>query len=296
MEITTTTMGMVGTIGVPNRDFRHAALRSMTKREVKYAASSFVNKALTWWNTQIQARGSEAAIGMTWNDFKDLLVEEFCPSIEMERLENKFWNHKMVGANHVAYTDRFHELAKLVPHLVKPESAHIKRYVTGLAPEIRGMLKATQPTTIRDAILRVDILTDEAISCGTLSKSNEKRKAVEETEDEFSRLCFNCQRPGHFAKDCQSPFKRATLVNAVRIEFEPGTAPRVFRRRVSSKARLIPAMPSSLLVIIAIEIALKRGRLPSWPLYMGGGDSGGEGKTLTKVLFELQGKKRENNP
>nr|GEX04392.1 reverse transcriptase domain-containing protein [Tanacetum cinerariifolium] len=30
-------------------------------------------------------------------------------------------------ANHVAYTDRFHELAKLVPHLVTPESSHIKR-------------------------------------------------------------------------------------------------------------------------------------------------------------------------
>ncbi|GJX38047.1 putative reverse transcriptase domain-containing protein [Tanacetum coccineum] len=150
-------------------------------QKVKYAASSFVNKELTWWNTQIQARGREAAIGMTWNDFKALLVEEFCPSNEMERLENKFWNHKMVGANHAAYTDQFHELAKLVPHLVTPESARIKRYVAGLAPEIRGMLKATQPTTIQDVILRAGILTDEAISCGTLSKSNEKRKAVEET-------------------------------------------------------------------------------------------------------------------
>ncbi|GJV67721.1 reverse transcriptase domain-containing protein [Tanacetum coccineum] len=75
-------------------------------QKVKYVASSFINKALTWWNTQIQARGREAAIGMTWNDFKALLVEEFCPSNEMERLENEFWNHKMVGANHAAYTDR----------------------------------------------------------------------------------------------------------------------------------------------------------------------------------------------
>ncbi|GJS87975.1 putative reverse transcriptase domain-containing protein [Tanacetum coccineum] len=69
-------------------------------QRVKYAASSFVNKALTWWNTQVQARGREAAIGMSWNDFKALLIEEFCPSNEMEKLESEFWNHKMVGANH----------------------------------------------------------------------------------------------------------------------------------------------------------------------------------------------------
>ncbi|GJV23935.1 reverse transcriptase domain-containing protein [Tanacetum coccineum] len=79
------------------------------------------------WNTQVQARGREATIGMSWTDFKALLVEEFCPSNEIEKLESEFWNHKMVGANHVGYTDRFHELAKLVPHLVTPESSRIKR-------------------------------------------------------------------------------------------------------------------------------------------------------------------------
>nr|GEU48756.1 putative reverse transcriptase domain-containing protein [Tanacetum cinerariifolium] len=48
-------------------------------QKVKYATSLFINKALTWWNTQVQAMGREATIG---------------------------------------YTHRFHELAKLVPHLV----------------------------------------------------------------------------------------------------------------------------------------------------------------------------------
>ncbi|GJU12605.1 hypothetical protein Tco_1135001 [Tanacetum coccineum] len=47
-------------------------------QKVKYAASSFINKALTWWNTQVQARGREAAMRMTWVEFKALLVEEFC--------------------------------------------------------------------------------------------------------------------------------------------------------------------------------------------------------------------------
>ncbi|GJW36535.1 hypothetical protein Tco_0059455 [Tanacetum coccineum] len=36
------------------------------------------------------ARGREAAIRMTWVEFKALLVKEFCPSNEMEKLESEF--------------------------------------------------------------------------------------------------------------------------------------------------------------------------------------------------------------
>ncbi|GJT69631.1 hypothetical protein Tco_1028917 [Tanacetum coccineum] len=66
------------------------------------------------------ARGREATMGITWDDFKELLREEYCLNNEMQKLENNFWNHTMVGFGHAAYTDRFHGLAKLVPHLVTP--------------------------------------------------------------------------------------------------------------------------------------------------------------------------------
>nr|GEV24862.1 hypothetical protein [Tanacetum cinerariifolium] len=59
----------------------------------------------------------------------------------------------MVGAGHAAYTDRFHELARLVPYVVIPENNRIKRYIYGLAPQIRGMVAATKPTTIQKAIV-----------------------------------------------------------------------------------------------------------------------------------------------
>nr|GEX32185.1 putative reverse transcriptase domain-containing protein [Tanacetum cinerariifolium] len=54
--------------------------------------------------------------------------DEFCPSHEMQKLETELWSHAMVGASHDAYTDRFHELAKSVPHLVTPESRKIESF------------------------------------------------------------------------------------------------------------------------------------------------------------------------
>ncbi|GKE80458.1 reverse transcriptase domain-containing protein, partial [Tanacetum coccineum] len=96
-------------------------------QKVKYSAGSFVGKALSWWNSQIHTLSWEVVVSMSWIDFKFIMIEKFCPSHEMQKLETELWNHAMVGAGHAAYTDRFHELARLVPYLVTPESRKIKR-------------------------------------------------------------------------------------------------------------------------------------------------------------------------
>ncbi|GKB15234.1 hypothetical protein Tco_0849157 [Tanacetum coccineum] len=46
----------------------------------------------------------------------------------------------MVGTGHAAYTDRFHKLARLVPHLVTPENKRIesKNGSIKMNPEKRG--------------------------------------------------------------------------------------------------------------------------------------------------------------
>ncbi|GKD94146.1 reverse transcriptase domain-containing protein [Tanacetum coccineum] len=105
--------------------------------------------AYTRWTKKMEStRGQDVAVGMTWEDFKALMREELCPNNEMQKLETEFWCHAMVGAGHAAYTDRFHELTRLVPHLVTPENKMIKRYIYGLALQIRKMVAATEPTTI----------------------------------------------------------------------------------------------------------------------------------------------------
>ncbi|GKB69143.1 reverse transcriptase domain-containing protein [Tanacetum coccineum] len=180
-------------------------------QKVKYIAGSFVGKALTWWNSQIHTRSREAAVGMSWEDFKTLTREEFYPSNEMQKLENELWNHAMVGAGHVAYTDRFHELARLVPHLVTPENKRIKRYVYGLAPQIRGMVAETEPMTIQKVVQIAGTLTGEAIRNGSIKKNPEKRGNRGEPRDDNKRT-----RTGNAF---------ATTINHVRRE-NTGTAPK----------------------------------------------------------------------
>ncbi|GKD83293.1 reverse transcriptase domain-containing protein, partial [Tanacetum coccineum] len=122
-----------------------------------------------------KTRGWEAGVGMTWEDFKTLTREELCPNNEMQKLETEFWCHAMVRAGHVTYTDRFHELARLVPHLVTPENKRIERYIYGLALQIRTMVAATEPITILSVVLKTGMLTDEAIRNEALKKNAKKR-------------------------------------------------------------------------------------------------------------------------
>ncbi|GJR26734.1 hypothetical protein Tco_1102966 [Tanacetum coccineum] len=88
-----------------------------------------------------KARGRKAAMGMTWVEFKALLVEEFCPSNEIEKLKT-----------------------------------HRKVY-----KRIDTLNSWNAPTMIMSAILKAEILTDEAVRYGTLTRSSDKRREVEET-------------------------------------------------------------------------------------------------------------------
>ncbi|GKE81842.1 hypothetical protein Tco_1551842, partial [Tanacetum coccineum] len=96
---------------------------------------------------------------------------------EMQKLESKLWNYAMVRASHAAYTDRFHELARLVPHLVTPENMMIERYVYGLAPQNRGMVATTEPKTMQKAVQISGALTDEAVRNESIKKVEKRGNA-----------------------------------------------------------------------------------------------------------------------
>ncbi|GKA52356.1 hypothetical protein Tco_0745552 [Tanacetum coccineum] len=76
----------------------------------------------------------------------------------------------MVGSDIDGYTARFHELAKLVPHMVTPESQCVNRYIWGLAPEIKPHVTSSKPATIQGAVSMAKRLTIDGIKDGLFKK------------------------------------------------------------------------------------------------------------------------------
>ncbi|GJZ24449.1 putative reverse transcriptase domain-containing protein [Tanacetum coccineum] len=146
-------------------------------QKVKYIAGSIMGKALTWWNSQILTLSWEVAVSMSWNDFKFMMIEEFCPN---------------------------HEIQKLVPHLVTLESKKIERYVYGLSPQIRGMVAATEPKTMQIS----GALTSEAFGNGSIKKVEKRRNVGEPSKDKNGRDDNKRTRSGNAFATTANPVGR----------------------------------------------------------------------------------------
>ncbi|GJS99250.1 putative reverse transcriptase domain-containing protein [Tanacetum coccineum] len=86
-----------------------------------------------------------------------LMVEGILPKLMKWRNFEMSLNHKMVGANAADYTNRFHDVGQVGPHLVTPESSRIRRNANIVGLEY--------------------LLGTKQSACGTLTKGNDKRES-----------------------------------------------------------------------------------------------------------------------
>nr|GEY93378.1 reverse transcriptase domain-containing protein [Tanacetum cinerariifolium] len=175
-------------------------------QKVKYTSGSFVGKALMWWNSQIYTLSREVAVSMSWNDFKFMIIEEFCPSHEMQKLEIELWNHAMVRAGNASYTDRFHELAR---------NGSIKKVEKG-----GNVGEPSKDKNGRDDNKRTRTGNDFAITTNPVGTENVGAWPKCATCNSYHapggpcRICFNCNRPGHLSKDGRGVPRNVNPVNA----------------------------------------------------------------------------------
>nr|GEY86007.1 hypothetical protein [Tanacetum cinerariifolium] len=117
----------------------------------------------------------------------------------------------MVGAGHAAYTDRFYELARLVPHLVTTKSRKIERYVYGLSLQIRGMVVVTEPKTIPKVVQISGALTDEAVRNGSIKKVEKKGNLGKPSKDKSGRDVIKRTRTGNVFASTTNPVGRENI-------------------------------------------------------------------------------------
>ncbi|XP_022007754.1 uncharacterized protein LOC110907027 [Helianthus annuus] len=91
------------------------------------------------------------------------------------------------------YTQRFHDLSRVIPYLMTPEFKRIERYIWGLAPEIRSMVTVANPTTITQVVTLAVSLTENAV------RMNNKYQHLGACH---GPKCEKFGKLGHHTEDC----------------------------------------------------------------------------------------------
>ncbi|GJT24074.1 putative reverse transcriptase domain-containing protein [Tanacetum coccineum] len=136
----------------------------------------------------------------------------------MQKLETEFWKYAMVEAGHAAYTDRFHELARLVPRLVTPENKRIERNGSlKRNPDKRG--NGGEPNRDMNAFATTTNLVKRDYK-GTIPKCISCN--LHHPPEMPYWACSNYDRPRHMAKDYRVALRMVNPVNARNLTTAPG--------------------------------------------------------------------------
>ncbi|GJT55336.1 putative reverse transcriptase domain-containing protein [Tanacetum coccineum] len=143
--------------------------------KVMFAASTFEGHALTWWNGNVHTLGLVNANRIPWTEFKTMTTTEYCPAIEIQKMEQELWTLTLKGDDIEAYNNRFHELDLMCPELVPTERKKIGKYVRGFPERIKGNITSSKPATLHDAINMARELVEQSVQ-GRATRIGESNK------------------------------------------------------------------------------------------------------------------------
>ncbi|GKG36187.1 hypothetical protein Tco_0443865, partial [Tanacetum coccineum] len=91
-----------------------------------------------------------------------MLTTEYCPSTEIQKMEQELWTLSLKGDDIKAYNNRFHELALICLELVPIERKKIEKYIQGFLERIQGNFTSSKPTTLHEAVNMARELVEQA--------------------------------------------------------------------------------------------------------------------------------------
>ncbi|GKB51979.1 hypothetical protein Tco_0902732 [Tanacetum coccineum] len=92
-----------------------------------------------------------------------MMMEEFCPDEEVQRLENELGSLKLRDTNIAAYTQRFNKLALLCAEAVPTKKNKVELYIKDLPEIIKGETTSSRPTLLNEAVRMAHTLMEQKI-------------------------------------------------------------------------------------------------------------------------------------
>nr|GEX32293.1 putative reverse transcriptase domain-containing protein [Tanacetum cinerariifolium] len=118
--------------------------------KVVFAAATFQDRALTWWNSQVAISRIEVVTRKT--------VKEMDIS---------------------SYTTRFNELVILCPGMVPTERKKVEAYIRGLSKNIKGEVTSSEPATLSKAVRMAYTLMEQKVKAKSEREANNKKRKWE---------------------------------------------------------------------------------------------------------------------
>nr|GEU67216.1 putative reverse transcriptase domain-containing protein [Tanacetum cinerariifolium] len=171
-------------------------------KKVKFDTATLQGRAVTWWKSLVATLGREVANGRPWTEVKQMMIDEFCPTEEVQRLEDELRNLKLRDMNIAAYTERFNELVLLCLDDVPNENEKAVR----MAQALMEQKIQEKNERIVEGLKR----KWENNNQGNNNNNNSRNRGqgLSKQECAFSAtvrpnvVCYGCRERGHKSYEC----------------------------------------------------------------------------------------------
>ncbi|GJR77498.1 reverse transcriptase domain-containing protein [Tanacetum coccineum] len=117
---------------------------------VKFASSTLLDSALTWWNVYIRFVTLDTAHAT--QRFQAMFIRKYCPRNEIKQMENELWNLKVKGTNLTAQSTFPTNHPSFALRWYPNADRLLERYIEGLPLSIKGNVTSSKPVDLHEVI------------------------------------------------------------------------------------------------------------------------------------------------
>ncbi|XP_057803058.1 uncharacterized protein LOC131018347 [Salvia miltiorrhiza] len=115
------------------------AKKSRKRIEIR-AKEKICEDAGHWWRSYKNGMTEAQRQGLTWNRFKEVVMDKYFPRSYRNQKQAEFLDLKQGTMSVTEYERKFNLLARYATRMVNTEDLKADRFLRGLRPEIRGIL------------------------------------------------------------------------------------------------------------------------------------------------------------